>query len=177
MPIQIACPDCGKKYRFADERAGETVECKDCGSDIDIPGGRRRGASGSNKRKPQSSGVGAGVMIGGGVGAVVLLGLVAVLMMKDGGHHPHLPRTMLNPWRATRSSPVRATLFPERFRTLQFHPAHHPRIQLNPFPRSRTQRRLPRQFPASRRMRSPLPPARRRHPVSTRAKVPKASNR
>ena len=97
MPIQIACPDCGKKYRFADERAGETVECKDCGSDIDIPGGRRRGASGGNKRKQQSSGVGVGVMIGGGVGAVVLLGLVAVLMMKDGGPPPAPPANNAQP--------------------------------------------------------------------------------
>ncbi len=96
MPIQIACPDCGKKYRFADERAGETVECKDCGSDIDIPGGRRRGASGGKKRKQQSSGVGVGVMIGGGVGAVVLLGLVFVLT-KNGGPPPAPPANNAQP--------------------------------------------------------------------------------
>ena len=96
MPIQIACPDCGKRYRFADERAGETVECKDCGSDIDIPGGRRRGASGGKKRKQQSSGVGVGVMIGGGVGAVVLLGLVFVLT-KNGGPPPAPPANNAQP--------------------------------------------------------------------------------
>ncbi len=96
MPLQIACPDCGKKYRFAEERAGETVACKDCGSDIDIPGGRRRGASGGKKKKQQSSGVGMGVMIGGGVGAVVLLGLVAVLM-KNGGQPAALPANNAQP--------------------------------------------------------------------------------
>ena len=82
MPIQVSCSDCGKKYRFPDERAGDTVECKECGADVEIPGGRSRG--GKKKKKQQSSGVGAGVMIGGGVGAVVLLGLVAFLFIRPG---------------------------------------------------------------------------------------------
>ena len=87
MPIQVSCSDCGKKYRFPDERAGDTVECKECGADIDIPGGRSRGSSGrggKKKRKSGSSGVGAGALIGGGVGAVVLLGLVAFVFMRPG---------------------------------------------------------------------------------------------
>lgn len=105
MPLQVACPDCGKKYRFAEERAGETVACKDCGSEIEIPGGRRRGASGGKKRQQQGSGVGAGVMIGGGVGAVVLLGLVAVLM-KNGGPPAALPAPPANNAQPVASNPV-----------------------------------------------------------------------
>lgn len=83
MSIPIVCPDCGKKYRFGDERAGETVECKECGMDIEIPGGRRRrgGGTGVKERKPQSSSAGAAVIIGGGIGAVVLVG---VLLMGRG---------------------------------------------------------------------------------------------
>ena len=82
MPIQVACSECGKRYRFPDERAGDTVECKECGVDIEIPGGRSRGEK--KKKKQASSGVGAGVLIGGGAGAVVLLGLVAFLFMGRG---------------------------------------------------------------------------------------------
>ena len=44
MPIQVACPECGKKYRLPDERAGGTLDCKECGTEIDIPGGNRRRA-------------------------------------------------------------------------------------------------------------------------------------
>ena len=84
MPIQVACSECGKRYRFPDERAGDTVECKECGADVDIPGGRSRGSGGKKKKKQQSSGVGAGVMIGGGVGTAVLFGLVAFLFMRPG---------------------------------------------------------------------------------------------
>ena len=89
MPIQIACPDCGKRYRFPDERAGETVECKACGSDIEVPGGRKRSASGSKKKKKSSS-AGAGIAIGGGVGAVVLLGVLGMMLMR-GGQPPAPP--------------------------------------------------------------------------------------
>ncbi len=95
MPIQIECPDCGKRYRFPDERAGETVECKACGSDIEVPGGRKRSASGSKKKK-KSSGAGAGIAIGGGVGAVVLLGVVGLMLMK-GGQPPAPPANNAQP--------------------------------------------------------------------------------
>lgn len=94
MPIQVACSDCGKRYRFPDERAGDTVECKECGSDIEIPGGRSRsGASrgGKKKKKSEGSGVGAGVLIGGGVGAAVLVGVVVVLFMGR-GQQPAAPQ-------------------------------------------------------------------------------------
>ena len=102
MPIQVACSECGKRYRFPDERAGETVECKDCGADIDIPGGRSRGGKKSKKQK--SAGVGTGVMIGGGVGAVVLLGLFAVLFLGRG----QLPAPPPNVAPANNGQPVAA---------------------------------------------------------------------
>ena len=82
MTIQMECGECGKRYRFAEERAGETTECKSCGADLEIPGGRGRGAK--RKKKKQSSGVGAGTVIGGGVALVALVGLVAFLMMGRG---------------------------------------------------------------------------------------------
>ena len=86
MTIQMECGECGKRYRFAEERAGETTECKSCGADLEIPGGRGRGAK--RKKKKQSSGVGAGTVIGGGVALVALVGLVAFLMMGRGRSGP-----------------------------------------------------------------------------------------
>ena len=54
MPIQIACRDCGKRYRFADERSGETTVCKECGGTIEIPGVSRNGKK-KKKSKKQSN--------------------------------------------------------------------------------------------------------------------------
>jgi len=92
MPIQVACSDCGKRYRFADDRAGETVECKECGSEVEIPGGRSRSGNsgGKKKKKKQNSGAGTGLLIGGGVGAVVLVGLI-FLMSRGPGPLPAPP--------------------------------------------------------------------------------------
>lgn len=94
MPIQIACPECGKKLRFADDQAGETVECKACGADVDLPGGTRRRAGNRDRsssprkrvrkssRSSKSSGPLIGLVIGGGIGAVVVIGLLAALMLR-----------------------------------------------------------------------------------------------
>jgi WD40 repeat protein len=84
MPIAVECSSCGKKYRVGDERAGEIIECKDCGEEIEVPGGLRRSKSGKkksgSKKKQSNSGVVIGASIGAGV--VVAVGLIVVLMMR-----------------------------------------------------------------------------------------------
>ena len=83
MPIQVACEECGKRYRYADERAGQTVECKDCGADIEIPGGRPR-AGKKKKKSKQSTGLPVAVLAGGGFAALALIGLLAFLFTNRG---------------------------------------------------------------------------------------------
>lgn len=98
MPIQIACPECGKRYRFPDERAGATVECKECGAEIDLPGGSRRksrarddddmpspsGRRRSRKtgRSSKSSGAPVGIIIAACLGGLVVVGLVVVMLVR-----------------------------------------------------------------------------------------------
>lgn len=38
MAIFCECDECGKKYRMPDNRAGQTVPCKQCGAEVDVPG-------------------------------------------------------------------------------------------------------------------------------------------
>ncbi|MDB5345892.1 MAG: hypothetical protein JWP89_4269 [Schlesneria sp.] len=101
MPIQIACPECGKKYRFPDERAGSTVECKDCGGDIDLPGeGRRKTKSRDDEGSPsrprsrkkgrvsKSSGAPVGLILAGGIGGLVVVAVLAfVILRRPGGNN------------------------------------------------------------------------------------------
>jgi len=95
MPIQIACPDCGKKYRFSDERAGSTVECKECGGDIELPGGSRRRSkvvddddapsprrSRKSGKSRKSSGGSAGLIIAGGIGGFIIVALLLVVVLR-----------------------------------------------------------------------------------------------
>jgi len=53
MPILVNCEKCGKGYRFRDDQAGQSVQCKNCGWDIDIP--RRRRAAPTQRRPQQSA--------------------------------------------------------------------------------------------------------------------------
>lgn len=88
MSIETECSECGKQYRFSDDRAGRTTRCKDCGADIEIPSKRRK--SGSKKRK--SSSLGPGVLIGGVVaGVAALVGLLAVLFLRQPAAPPANP--------------------------------------------------------------------------------------
>ncbi|HEY4260562.1 MAG TPA: hypothetical protein VGM98_10385 [Schlesneria sp.] len=105
MPIQIACPECGKRYRFPDERAGSTVECKDCGADIDLPGeGRRktkskdddRGSPRSKSRsrksgRAKSSGNSTGLLIAGGIGGLVVVAVIAFVMLRRPSNNNAVP--------------------------------------------------------------------------------------
>ena len=86
----MACSECGKRYQFAEGRLGDTVKCNECGADVGIPDGRsRRG----KRKKKQSSRVAAGVMIGGSVGTIVLIGLIAVLSIGRG--QPSAPQAIV----------------------------------------------------------------------------------
>jgi len=37
MAIRVECEECGKKYKLSDNRAGEWIECRECGFDIEVP--------------------------------------------------------------------------------------------------------------------------------------------
>jgi WD40 repeat protein len=99
MPITVECSVCGKKYRVGDERAGESIECKECGGDIDVPGGRRRRAANDSdddddapsRRRPgkkkkgskKEAGAPTGLIVAGIGGAVlVVIGLVVFLVTR-----------------------------------------------------------------------------------------------
>lgn len=82
MPIQVECPECGKRFRFPDARAGETADCKSCGAEIEIPGGRSRG--GKKKKKRSGSDSGPLLAIGGAVAAVAVVGLIAFMALGRG---------------------------------------------------------------------------------------------
>lgn len=83
MPVQTDCPECGKKYRFPDDLAGATVDCKSCGAEIEVPGGARRRSSGGSKKGRKKSQSSAGVLIGVGVGSAVVCGIIAFLVVSN----------------------------------------------------------------------------------------------
>lgn len=45
MSISCECPDCGKRYRVSDTRAGQMVPCKECGGDVFVRNVSRRSQS------------------------------------------------------------------------------------------------------------------------------------
>ena len=90
MPIAVECPGCGKRYKFRDEQAGDTVSCKECGDDIDVPSGSRGGSgrgrgSKSGRRGRPRGGNNQGLVIGGAVGGVIVVGLLGMAMFRGGG--------------------------------------------------------------------------------------------
>lgn len=98
MAIKIECDECGKKYKLSDDRAGEWIECRECGADIEVPDGgwddawddepRRRGSRGGRSRRhePEDEGLSPGAkwaIIGGTCGFVLILVLVVILSRGD----------------------------------------------------------------------------------------------
>jgi hypothetical protein len=100
MPIKARCPECGRVYNLGDDRAGQSLECKECGATFDVPGApadrrredrdrpRRRDDREDDRparKKPEAKGsmlpwllIGGGALLllllcGGGVTAVVLI--------------------------------------------------------------------------------------------------------
>lgn len=93
MPITVECSSCGKKYKVRDDMAGDTIDCKDCGEEIDVPGGRRK-SSGSKGRRGKSSGGGGanvGLLIGGIGGGFVLLLIIGFVAFGGRGRPKPLP--------------------------------------------------------------------------------------
>ena len=88
MPIAVECPSCGKRYKLRDDLAGDTIPCKDCGEDIDVPGGRRGGGSRGRRKGKSSDGGNTGMVMGGAAGGVVVLAIVGFLMFGRGGGGP-----------------------------------------------------------------------------------------
>jgi hypothetical protein len=98
MPILVECSVCGKKYRLGEDRAGSTIECKECFGEIDVPGRRASSPrhSGSQnrpqRRSSPSSGVNPLLLIGGILGGVVFLIValivVVVIMLPDNAADP-----------------------------------------------------------------------------------------
>src|SRR4051812_9379636 len=51
MPIRSVCEKCGASFRVDETKAGAVVRCKQCGTELALPGERRRrGASPPAKR-------------------------------------------------------------------------------------------------------------------------------
>lgn len=78
--MNVQCDGCGHKYRMPERLAGETVPCKECGADIEVPGKRR------SRRPARDTGPSAvlaenKVWIALGAGVLLLL-FVAVLLLR-----------------------------------------------------------------------------------------------
>lgn len=109
MPIPVECPGCGKRYKVRDDQAGDTIACKDCGDDIDVPSGRRGGGGGGSRgrRKAKSGGDNTGLIIGGAAGGMVLLGLIAFFAFSGrGGPLPPPPGPPTNQTTPIASNPA-----------------------------------------------------------------------
>jgi WD40 repeat protein len=103
MTIKVECDGCGKRYRLPEDRAGEWIECRECGADIEVPDGglgeddwddeprRRRGSQGSGRKRrhePEEEGLSAGTkraLGGGGFALVLIVGVVISLSGGGGG--------------------------------------------------------------------------------------------
>ena len=79
MPIQFACPACGKQTTVADQYAGQSGPCAACGKPITVPF-----AAGSAPQYPASSG-GAAAGAGIGIGVILLIIGGAVVVCGIGG--------------------------------------------------------------------------------------------
>ena len=81
--MNVQCDSCGHKYRMPDRLAGETVPCKECGADIEVPGRRRpRGPA----RASSSSGVFSENKIWIALGASVVVLLVGTVLILRARH-------------------------------------------------------------------------------------------
>ncbi len=53
--LQVQCPDCSKTYDVADDLAGKTAKCRECGAPISIPQLRANADNAANRTKPDSA--------------------------------------------------------------------------------------------------------------------------
>jgi hypothetical protein len=80
MPIQFACPACGKQTTVADQYAGQSGPCAGCGKQITIPF-----AAGPVAYPGYKGPSGAGVAAGAGAGILVVLLVVGAVVLVCGG--------------------------------------------------------------------------------------------
>ncbi|MBI1349091.1 hypothetical protein GC163_22695 [bacterium] len=81
MPIPVRCSECGARSQYADRYAGETVACKACGADVDVPRSRAGGSGkGGKKGKKSSFPTTAFIVAGVLIGAMAMLGVAGVVL-------------------------------------------------------------------------------------------------
>jgi hypothetical protein len=80
MPIQFACPACGKQTTVADQYAGQSGPCAGCGKQVTIPF-----AAGPAAYPGYKGPSGAGVTAGAGAGILVVLLVVGAVVLVCGG--------------------------------------------------------------------------------------------
>ena len=80
MPIQFACPACGKQTSVADQYAGQTGPCAGCGKPITIPF-----SAGSAPYPSYQAGSGAAVAAGAGIGIGMILLIIGGGVLVCGG--------------------------------------------------------------------------------------------
>ncbi|MFN0016955.1 MAG: DUF1559 domain-containing protein [Pirellulaceae bacterium] len=80
MPIQFACPACGKQTTVADQYAGQSGPCAGCGKQITVPF-----AAGGTQYPAYQGGSGAGAAAGAGIGIVMILMIGFGVMVVCGG--------------------------------------------------------------------------------------------
>src|SRR5262249_22799207 len=86
MSIQCTCPECGYRYKIANELAGKTVLCPECQTRFKA---RRQSDSDDTDDEQASTSLGrrslaVWILIAGGIGAVLLAGIIvsAILINK-----------------------------------------------------------------------------------------------
>lgn len=110
MAIAVECDICGKQYKLNDSLAGKKVNCKACGSAMQVPGGDdddvmelddrpvRRKSGGKKSGKGKKSSGSMGLIIGGGLAAVVVGAVVIFAVVKSmGGGNPQAAQPAANP--------------------------------------------------------------------------------
>jgi len=79
MPISFTCPHCGNNMSVADQYAGQSGPCAQCGQAITIP--FPKGAAGPSAAAP----IGTGAAVAGGSAIVVILAVVGIGVLVCGG--------------------------------------------------------------------------------------------
>src|SRR5688572_6683630 len=80
MPIQFACPSCGKQTTVADQYAGQSGPCAGCGKQVTIPF-----AAGPVAYPGYKGPSGAGVAAGAGAGILVVFLVIGGVVLVCGG--------------------------------------------------------------------------------------------
>ncbi len=99
MPIMVRCPECDVKSQYPDRYAGQTVACKSCGEDIDVPAaGSRGGSKKSGKGKTSSDSSNVLVIVGvlGGLAVLVVVGAVGLFLVLSGRGAAHVGGPVAN---------------------------------------------------------------------------------